>query len=304
MFQFNDYLRICREHQNLTQSELAAALCIYNQTFESLDTNTLSRWERGVSKPSLSKQTLLVHYFSESFGRIYPFIEQAERIDIEKSFCALGFSKMLGRHKLIMSFPCQHMDKSRFLIKLIKDSHLKQSAISKNLLIFQEMYNLPLSSDTLKSMASIPSNHFSVCEYDNEYYGHFFALKLKPAVFEKAMNFLLDFNQLSENDIAKKDEQGNYLFFGFFGMSDMVISILWVHFYSWVIKQQSTIIEMGAIITSKEGEMIAKNMNTEKHASHEISNRHYQSFRATTKQMLITDNVVKMLFNPESCPEN
>ncbi|WP_130538312.1 helix-turn-helix domain-containing protein [Thiomicrorhabdus indica] len=304
MFQFNDYLRICREHQNLTQSELVTALCVYDKTFESLDTNTLSRWERGVSKPSLSKQTLLVHYFSESFDRIYPFIEQAERIEIEKSFCAIGFSKMLGRHKLVMSFPCQHMDKSRFLIKLIQDSHLKQSAISKNLLIFQEMYNLPLSSDTLQKMANIPSNHFSVCEYDSEYYGHFFALKLKPSVFEQAMNFLIDFNQLSENDIAKEDELGNYLFFGFFGMSDIVISILWVHFYSWVIKQQSHILEMGAIITSKEGEMIAKNMNTEKYASLESKNRHYQSFRATTKQMLITDNVVKMLFNPESCPEN
>lgn len=303
MFHFNDYLRICRENQDLTQNDLVEALVAYDKSFDCLDTNTISRWERGVSKPSLSKQTLLIRYFSDTFNKIYPFIENAEPIEIEKSFCALGFSKLLGRHKLVMSFPTQHMDKKRFRINLIQDSPLAQSALSKNLLVLQEMYGLPLSQEIQTLMANIPSNHFAVCEYDGDYYGHFFAIKLLPEAFEKILTFQMPFSLLSDDHIAKEDEKGSYFFFGFFGMSELMISMLWVHFYSWVIKKQSLILEMGAIITTKEGEMIAKNMNTEHFSSIEIDQKKYQSFRGSIKQMLITENVVKMLFNPESCPE-
>lgn len=304
MFQFSDYLRICREHQNLTQSELVEALYEFDKNFECLDTNTLSRWERGVSKPSLSKQTLLIHYFSESFNRIYPFIEQAERIEIEQSFCALGFSKLLGRHKLVMAFPTHHMEKNAFKIHLIQESNLKQSALSKNLLILQEIYSIPLERQTQIEMAALRSNHFAVCEYEGEYYGHFFAIKLKPDIFEDVISLEFPFTELQPNHIAEENEPGCYFFYGFFGMSDVVISMLWVNFYSWVIKKQSEILEMGAIISTKEGEMIARNMNTENYATKQFNNRTFQSFRARTKQMLITDLVVKMLFNPESCPEN
>jgi len=303
MFQFNDYMQICREQQGLTQGELTEALIRYNQNFESLDTTTLSRWERGASKPSLSKQTLIVQYFSDTFNTIYPFIEQAEPIEIEKSFCALGFSKLFGRHKLVMAFPCHHMDMSRFLIKRFQDSPLQQSALRKNLLILQEMYNLELSVSHLEALANTKSSLFLVCEYDYEYYGHLFILKLKPKYFEALMRFELFLDQIQENHLATHNEMGSYLFFGFFGMSDIILSMLWVHFYAHVIKEQNTVVEMAAIVTSKEGEMIAHNMNTESYESIEKGKKTFQSFRATPKQMLITDNVVKMLFNPESCPE-
>lgn len=304
MFHFNDYLRICREEKKATQSELVEDLVEFDKSFESLDTNTLSRWERGVSKPSISKQTLIVRYFSHHFDRIYPFIEQVERIEIEKSFCALGFSKLLGRHKLVMSFPTHHMDKKRFKIELFENSRLQQSATSKNLLVFQEMYSQPISPELQLALAHNPANHFSICEYDGDYYGHFFAIKLKPESFQKTMDFEILLSEIQPSHIAKADEPGCYFFFGFFGMSELVISMLWVNFYSWVIKQQNLIQQMGAIITSKEGEMIAKNMNTENYQDFQLNGMTYHSFKATTEQMLITENVVKMLFNPESCPED
>ena len=304
MFKFSDYLRICREEKHLTQGELVTQLITLDKTFNSLDTTTLSRWERGVSKPSLSKQTLIILFFSRYFKRIYPFIEQAEQIDIEQSFCALGFSKLLGRHKLIMNFPTHHMDKKQFKIELYQNSTVQQSALKRNEFILKEMYDRPIDEALQKSFALNQANHFSICEYQNEYYGHFFAIKLTPEAFDQVINFELNLDQLNDKHFSAIDEIGCYFFFGFFGMSDLVISMIWVNFYSWVIKQQSQIKEMGAIISTKEGEMIAKNMNTELYNSVEISGRTFQSFCATTEDMLITENVVKMLFNPESCPDD
>lgn len=303
MFSFSDYLKICREEKGVTQNELVEELVELSRDFESLDNTTMSRWERGVSKPSLTKQTSIIRYFSDHFGRIYPFIEHAERIDIEQSFCALGFSKLLGRHKLVMNFPTQHMDKKSFATLRFNDSQLQSNAVIRNLFMIKELYGKDLCPDSHLQLAKNPANYCAVCEYDGEYYGHFFALKLKPDIFKKMMAFQYPIEALCQENIAAEDEAGSYYFFGFFGMSDLVISMLWINFYSWLIKEQDLIQEAGALIASKEGIMIAKNMNIECVASVEMGERTYHSFVGTPQHMLIAENVVKMLFNPENCPE-
>lgn len=303
MFQFHDYLRTCREEQSITQAELVDELMKYDECFKSLDATTLSRWERGVSKPSLSKQTSIARHFSHKFGRIYPFIEKAKRIDIENSFCALGFSKLLGKHNLVLNFPTQNMEKKNFTVNTFDSSDLKETAVRKNILMLQELYNKKIDFDQHMALAQMPGNYFAICDYDKDFYGHLFALKLKEQAFEKLMNFQMSTDHLGATDFASPKEPGHYLFFGFFGMSDLVISMLWIHFYSFLIKEQDYIIGGGAIIASKGGIMIAKNMNTELKTSAQIGNKTFSSFTSSTEQMLIAEPVVKMLFNPENCPE-
>ncbi|BBP46208.1 hypothetical protein THMIRHAS_15810 [Thiosulfatimonas sediminis] len=304
MFKFSDYLRICRENTGVTQTELVDALIQNDSAFNSLDATTLSRWERGVSKPALSKQTLIIKYFSQYFGRIYPFLEEAEPIEIEKSFCAIGFSKLLGRHKMVMDFPTKNMDTKLFKVKPFHDSLHKMTALRRNHMIMQEIYGPQLCYTLHENLATNPSNYFAICEYQGDYYGHFFALRLKPEVFRRLMNFNMRADAISLLDIAPADEIGCYYFFGFFSLGEKVISLIWIHFYTQLIKQQKTIADLGALIVSKEGEIIAKNMNTECVNAIEIQGITMMNFQASIDQMLITENVVKMLFNPESCPEN
>lgn len=304
MFKFSDYLRICRENKGVTQSELVDELINNDPTFSSLDATTLSRWERGVSKPALSKQTLIIKYFSRYFDRIYPFLDEAEPIEIEKSFCAIGFSKLLGRHKMVMDFPTKHMDTKLFKVNFYKESNHKMTALRRNHMIMQEIYGPQFCDQLHQNLAQHPSNYFAICEYQDDYYGHFFALKLKPEVFKRLMDFTMRADEVTVADIAEDDEVGSYYFFGFFSLGELVISLIWIHFYTQLIKQQKSIADLGAMIVSKEGEVIAKNMNTECINTIEIQGTTIMNFQASVDQMLITENVVKMLFNPESCPEN
>ncbi|QKI89451.1 helix-turn-helix domain-containing protein [Thiomicrorhabdus xiamenensis] len=303
MFRFSDYLRICRENKGVTQTELVDELIAADSVFHSLDATTLSRWERGVSKPALSKQTLIIKYFSNHFGRVYPFLEEAEPIKIEKSFCAIGFSKMLGRHKMVMDFPTQSMDINLFRIQLFQDSSHQQTAVRKNYLILKELYGSNFSEQQHQMLAEHPANYFSICDYMGDYYGHFFALKLTTVAFEKVINFSITIDQLTLDDIAAQDEVGSYYYFGFFSIGEVVISLIWINFYTHLIKEQKRVRNLGATIVTKEGETIAKNMNTENTCSIEVGGQTISSFQATPAQMLITENIVKMLFNPESCPE-
>ncbi|MBN2646925.1 MAG: helix-turn-helix transcriptional regulator [Thiotrichales bacterium] len=304
MFRFSDYLRICRENRAITQTELVDELLALDDTFQALDVTTLSRWERGVSKPALGKQTLMIQYFSRHFGRVYPFLEEAEPITIEKSFCALGFSKLLGRHKMVMEFPTRLMDIQQFSIQFYAESVHKSNALRKNYLILRELYGATFSETLHQELAENPQNYFAICDYQGDYFGHFFALKLKPDTFNRLMDFSLSVDQIQLNDVCGPQELGCYYYFGFFSIGELVISLIWIHFYTLLIKEQNHIQQLGAMIVSKEGETIAKNMNTQVLHSRQVNGQTISNFQATPAQMLITENVVKMLFNPESCPEN
>ena len=304
MFEFGDYLNICRQEQNMTQLELVDSLLDFDECFKSLDSTTLSRWERGASKPSLSKQVSIIRYFSQVFTRIYPFIEKAERIAIEQSFCAVGFSKLVGKHQnIVMSYPTNLVDKKAFNIKLFSDSAFQDASLESNGHIYAYLYKEPLDKRKQEAFANNKNNYFLVCELNNQYMGHFFILRLKPEVFDDLINFRRDNHSIMQDDIASLDDVGCYYFYGLFAMSDQVISLFFVAFYSYLIHFQDETLNLGVIAASKDGKRMARNMNMENVSSKERHNLDYQSFQASLKMILLNDNVVKMLFNPESCPE-
>lgn len=304
MFKFSDYLNICREAKQATQNELVDELIALDSSFKFLDTTTLSRWERGVSKPSMGKQVLILRYFSTYYGRIYPFIETAERIDIVKSFCAIGFAGLVGRHKaLVMNFPTHQMNKAEFNICEFNESQHKSAAISNNRHLYIELYKDHLCAEQQELFADNINNLFLVCDHNDQYFGHFFTLRLKTDVFDDVINFRRTDRSLTNDDIAGADEVGSYYFYGLFAMSNQVISLFYVHFYSYLIQKQECIDELGVIAASKDGKMMARNMNMECVALQETKTQVNHSFRASLEDILINDNVVKMLFNPENCSE-
>ena len=71
--QFNEYLKSCREHNNLTQEQLVHDLYSFNiENFEGLDTSTLSKWERSITRPKISKQISIIKCFQERTGIVLP----------------------------------------------------------------------------------------------------------------------------------------------------------------------------------------------------------------------------------------
>ncbi|MFH0265615.1 helix-turn-helix domain-containing protein [Vibrio rumoiensis] len=59
MNSFSSYLVEIRTQKGLTQKKLLDSLIEYDEAFKKLDLNTLSRWERGVTTPPLTKQILI-----------------------------------------------------------------------------------------------------------------------------------------------------------------------------------------------------------------------------------------------------
>ncbi len=49
----------------MTQKDLVLALSQYQNDFKALNTVTLSRWETGVTSPSLRKKKTILHFLAE-----------------------------------------------------------------------------------------------------------------------------------------------------------------------------------------------------------------------------------------------
>ena len=70
---FSEYLKSCRERSNLTQEQLVSNFYTHDiEMFESLDSSTLSKWERSIVKPNISRQVSILKYFQKITDTAYP----------------------------------------------------------------------------------------------------------------------------------------------------------------------------------------------------------------------------------------
>ena len=102
--QFNEYLKRCRKKYKLTQEALVQELYNFNDTFEGLDTRTLIRWEQGATKPTATKQVVIIQLFQKFSKNIFPCFYNKK--EIEEDLCKVGIKNLTGNSKEhIVNFP-------------------------------------------------------------------------------------------------------------------------------------------------------------------------------------------------------
>ncbi len=91
--QFNEYLKQCREKNHLT-----------------IETTTISKWERGVAKPHISRQVAIIKYFQKKTGTALPCWENYTVGETEEQICKAGMRNLIGKSKkFIYDFPSEMM---------------------------------------------------------------------------------------------------------------------------------------------------------------------------------------------------
>ncbi|EGQ8092878.1 helix-turn-helix domain-containing protein [Vibrio vulnificus] len=74
---FGEYLKKYRIANNLTQSQAAAKLNLLGGDLSNIDTVTFSRWERGITKPTISRSIRVLREFSNN---LEPYLSDLSRI--------------------------------------------------------------------------------------------------------------------------------------------------------------------------------------------------------------------------------
>jgi len=160
-----------------------------------------------------------------------------------------------------------------------------------------------ISHTHLHKWALNPSNLFLVCQYKGFIIGFIFGLRLKPEVQEQILRFTKPFSELTESDFASFDEPGAYVVTHFFAWNDKAATLLIIRYYAHLIANQHNIESIGATVYYDEGKEILANMNLRVVDIYDTGEIKITSYRETLSNMLLSENVVKMLFRKEECPE-
>ena len=305
---FNEYLKSCREKNNLTQEQLAHDLYSYDiDSFEGLDTSTLSKWERSITQPKVSRQVSVIRYFQEKGGAALPCWDGFSVEEAEDLICKAGMRNLLGKRKqLILNFPSELMRVDDFKVYPVRNFERMDALIKINMDLHKAANHeyAQISIEQFKEWALHPSNLFLACEYKDSFIGLFFTIRLKPEVFDKLLNFEIRKSDITVDDFASFDEMGcNYLL-SFYALNHKAATMLFIRYYAHLIANQESIDEIGVVTALDEVKKVVSNMNLHYYASKITDdNVEIQAYRQILPKVFASGNVVRMILSKKECPE-
>ncbi|BDY11898.1 hypothetical protein HCR_02100 [Hydrogenimonas cancrithermarum] len=200
-----------------------------------------------------------------------------------------------------MSFPTKRAENKNFTITLAHESSNMNIAFSTTINICEDMYGPDMcnTEKMLKEFSLSPRSLFLVCEYKKQYFGHCFFICLKTEAYHKIMTFQMDYLDISTTDLALDGEDGSYLSVSLFAMNEKALALMFIRFYAYLILNQKTITHIGALVSEEDAVEIATNFGLKKVAKEDD----LIAYSGTIKDVLLTEQIIKILFSPNDAPE-
>ncbi len=303
---FNEYLKLCRQENSLTQEEFIQGIYDLDEQFMGVDTGTVSRWERDITQPSIDRQISIVKYFQTKSNDIFPCFNTYSPQEIQAHICKIGIENIIGKNKeLVLNFPSSYIMADNLKITHLRHTEQIDNTIKIAISLDQEFTNnySQLSDKNFKSWAIHPSSLFLICEYNEQFFGLLFTLKLKPEVFEKIMSFEMEEKDLSSKHFATSGEDGCDYLLNFFAQSQKAAALLYLRYYASLIANQNSILNVGALSMMEEGKKLIERINLSHYTDSEIDGHKLSSYQAPLDKVLINRDVLKMIFQKQECPE-
>ncbi len=302
---FNEYLKSCRKNYNFTQEELVQELYNFSDAFAGLDARTLSRWEQGSTKPSAAKQVVIVQLFQKHSTHIFPCFSSLK--NVEEELCKIGIKNLIGQSKEhIVNFPTNIFSTGDIDISHVR-SHENIDLLLKmpqSILSGRADNYFQITVEHLREWALHPSNLFLIAQSNDTFVGMFFTIRLKPEVFKKLLSFEIKVKDVSHNDFASFEEEACNFPVAIFAYNEKVASLLYVRYYAHLISNQDTIIEVGTTPLLKGAKKLLEKMHCHHIEDKEIDGRTLASYSAPLEEILINEDVLKMVFQKQDCPED
>ncbi len=307
---FSNYLKQCRENSGLTQEQLVHALYSFDIShFRGLDTSTLSKWERSITKPSLARQVNILRYFQKLTGIAMPCWDSFSDKEAEEHMCEAGMKNMLGSKskELIMRFPENLEESGNFIITQLRNTEKLHEILQINVDLDQALNHkfTGLDENDFKEWALYPTNAFFISIYKGHFFGLLFALRVKPEIFEKLMSFKLREKDLSNEHFATFDEPGCSYILSFFALNEKSATLLFIRYYAHLIANQRSIMEVGFATMMEDAKKLTRNMHYQFYKSITITEgKILESYRAQLPDFLASEYVIKILLSgKDNCPE-
>jgi len=293
------YIKLCRQKYELTQEELTQELYNFDESFVGLDTRTINRWENDKTIPSIERQIAILNYFQTISSQVLPCLEGFSLDELEEQISKIARTNIVGKNKeIVLNFPSAYIQLENLKIIQLKDSNIIGATISLALNIdksFSKNYS-KIQAEQFRDWSTHPSSFFLVCEYEKQFFGLLFALRLKPDIFNKIINFEMEEADLNSSHFANNNEDGCSYIIEFFAQSQEVASSLLIKYYTYLIANQSSILKIGVYSMMKEGKKIIERMNLSLKKELVRDESIFSSYEASLSDVLINETLLKMIF--------
>ena len=246
----------------------------------------------------------IVKVFQKYSTHLFPCFYDKD--EIEDELCRVGITNLIGHSKVhVLKFPT-----IVFTVDDIKISHIRShediEAILKMPVSFLNgitANQFKVENEQLKTWALHPTSLFVMAECDDQFFGMFFALRLKPAVFNKIISLEMQVRDITEDDFASFEEEACSLPFSFFAYNEKTASLLFIRYYAHLFANQNSIIEVGTTPLLDEGRKIVKAMHLNHLRDQEVEHGTLSAYSAPLEDVLINEDVLKVIFRKQECPE-
>ena len=219
----------------------------------------------------------------------------------------MGIKNLIGASKEhILNFPTKSFHVDDISIKHLRNTDDINSVLKMPYSVIENLtgnvYNL--SFETIRDWALHPSNLFLLSEYQDQFSGILFTLRLKPAIFEKIIDFDMQLNEIGLDDFANFDEMGCNFPMAFFAYNDKSSTLLVLRYYAHLIANQDVIQKIGAIPFLDSAKKIVRKMNMSYYKEKNVQQGTLTSYYAPLCEVLVNEAVLKMIFRKQECPED
>ncbi|MEA3521774.1 MAG: hypothetical protein U9R50_02235, partial [Campylobacterota bacterium] len=265
------------------------------------------RWERGSTKPSMDKQIKIVHLFSELGNTTLSCFNTMDKKLVETELCKLGIQNLVGHSKEhILNFPTKSFRVDDISIEHLRSADDIDTVLQMPYSVIENLtgnvYNL--NFETIKSWAEHPSNLFLLSKYQGQFYGLLFALRLKPDIFQKIIDFTMNIKDINDNDFAGFDEMGSNFPIAFFAYNDKSSTLMMLRYYAHLIANQDIIAHVGTTPLLDGAKKIVQKMHLKHYKDKKVTQGLLSSYSAPLSDVLINEAVLKMIFQKQICPED
>jgi transcriptional regulator with XRE-family HTH domain len=305
---FGDYLKNCRIKLDYTQDDMVEKLYLFNdRLFDGLNSPTYSKWERNASQPSPHRLSEILYFIQQQNGNMaLPFWQDVSDKDFEKELCHAGIVQLLGTTKTITHnldldilkmgnysmMPLRHFERADELLEVHQ--------------ILHEKVNPPFSRvglDQFRKWNLDPQNFFYVLLYKNTFLGLFFALNLKPSVFDQLIAMQKRKIDLTQDDFIDPDETGSIYLLSSFSLDASVTTMLIRRLYAYLVVNQDHIKDIGLITAQSDIQRLAERMSFRHQDILSDAEMELHSYSAALQEMIRGEDFVRALFPKKSCVE-
>ncbi|QUM75591.1 helix-turn-helix transcriptional regulator [Moritella sp. 24] len=210
---FSSFLRKIRSEHCLSQEGLRALLAERSHSFDSLDTISISRWERGINTPSLTKQSEIAEVFGEDLFNIY----SSDASFVEESVYSIQLSSSGKSDKAAHPY----YNYEQYHTKSMLSDHANFSSMLKLCLMYEGNPRLFPAHQEIASTTSLkPLNLVSAFCSFSQLVGHCLFCKVNTKALFEFMNCSIDIMELL--NVAKQDRANVLVVLSSFGVSPQI----------------------------------------------------------------------------------